>query len=175
MEIELVEDEEYTDPDLLETGVELELVWDLLRAQNLESAGFWKEFPKTNDHFLSNDLKAYLAQGSASRGNWQPEDLDGITLGGKEGVRKQNVPLGELAPYNLLTLCKYPLPRGLWSSKETEMGGITREDEQNPELFQPLGVSETGQKQNQLISAAILRRCPQVKGEAKPSQASTSS
>ena len=53
MEIELVEDEEYTDPDLLGDGVELELVWDLLRAQNLESAGFWKEFPKTNDHFLA--------------------------------------------------------------------------------------------------------------------------
>lgn len=176
MEIELVEDEEFTDPDLLETGVELELVWDLFRARNLESAGFWKEFPKTSDHFLSNDLKAYLAQGSASKGSWQPQDLDVVTLGGTEGgAKKLNVPLGELEPFNLLTLCKYPLARGRWSPKDTEMGGITREDEQNPELFQPLGVSQTGQMQNQLISAAILRMIPRVKGEAKPSQTSTSS
>lgn len=169
MEIEVVEDEEFTDPDLLEAGVELDLVWDLLRAQNLETKGFWEQFPKTSGHFLSNDLKAYLANRSTFSQGCQSFDLGSITLGGKDGEsRKHTVPLGEMEPFHLLNLCRYPLAQGKWSPKETDMGGITREDETNPELFQPLGVSQDGQFINELLSAGLLRLSPRVQGEAKP-------
>lgn len=169
MEIELVEDEEFTDPDLLETGVELELVFDRLRARNLEAEGFWEQFPKTGGHFLSSDLKAYLAQRSDFTAGCQSQDLGSITLGGKkEGAGKKTISLGEVEPFHLFNLCRYPLPRGLWSPEYSEMGGITREDETNPQLFQPLGVTQTGQFINQLLSAAMVRLVPRVQGEAKP-------
>jgi hypothetical protein len=176
MEIELVEDKDFTDQDLLETGVELDLSWGRLRSRHLESESFWKEFHSINDHFLLKDLKTYLAAGSAQSPGWYPQEIDAVTLGGKEegaaGPMKTTVPLGDIEPCNLYTLCKYPLPRGLWSPGQTEMGGITREDEQNSEIFQPVAVSKTDQMQNLRASAAFLRIIPRVKGEAKPTQAS---
>ena len=187
MEIQVVADEEFTDKEVLEKGLELDLSWGRLRPTDLVSVAKVEEFPTEMsaetirldpvgqsgpEHYLIRDLKAYVAKDQAASLAWVRQDLASVSLGGKEagggdGDVKQTVPLAEAEPFNLPVLFKLPLPKGIWSPGLTDMGGITRDLEQNPLFFPSVEVSKDDQLKNRAIAAAFLRLVPRIKGEAK--------
>ena len=128
--------------------------------------------PSGPEHYLIKDLKAYVAKDQSASLTWVPQNLASVSLAGKEGeggdgALKQTVPLAEAEPFNLPVLFKLPLPKGIWSPGLTDMGGISRDLEQNPLIFPAVEVSKDDQLKNRAVAAAFLRLVPRIKGEAK--------
>jgi len=176
LEIELME--EGTDEDLWKSGIELTLCWGHFRHpapppdvfptgdDDMFPAGREIPVPKSN---VSQDLEQYIE----GRANWSVEPLGKFRLGGGKDSSvppKKTIRLRDASPNNLEALQRVKLPRGTWSSLDTDMGGIARALES--EQLKPIpDVPGEDAAANARMSPCFLRLVPQAPEDTQAAQA----
>ena len=180
--------EEGTDPEVWEEGVELEVTWGRSRSERfIKLLGFdtpeniFYTGPGTaggtvdpgighewfkRENYTAQSLRSYVMREGQEGLTWLVQNLGRPVLRGKDDQAASNTSLTltppAADPYNLENMLRLPLARGIWTREYSEMGGVTREQESDPEWFPQLELLRDDPTARKKICAGFLRLAPRT-------------